>query len=334
MTLRVGINGFGRIGRSILRAALQRNVDLEFVGLNDLTDPEQLILNFKYDSIHGVYKQPVKLDGNYLLIGGNKIRLLAERDPTKLPWRRLKVDVVVESTGVFRKRAQLEGHLKAGAKKILLAVPPKDELDATVVLGVNDDILRPKMRMISNASCTTNCAAPVVKVLHDHFGVRRGYMITVHAYTNDQRLLDFPHSDLRRARAATLSVIPTTTGAAKAIGTVIPDLNGKMQGMAYRVPVADGSVTDLILDLDQKASVKDINEAMKHESMASMRGILEYNTDPIVSVDIIDNPHSSIFDSLLTQTLNKNWVKVSSWYDNEWGYSNRMIDLIERVFYL
>ena len=334
MTVRGGITGFGRIGRSILRAALQRNVDLEFVGLNDLTDPEQLILNFKYDSIHGVYKQPVKLDGNYLLIGGNKIRLLAERDPTKLPWRRLKVDVVVESTGVFRKRAQLEGHLKAGAKKILLAVPPKDELDATVVLGVNDDILRPKMRMISNASCTTNCAAPVVKVLHDHFGVRRGYMITVHAYTNDQRLLDFPHSDLRRARAATLSVIPTTTGAAKAIGTVIPDLNGKMQGMAYRVPVADGSVTDLILDLDQKASVKDINEAMKHESMASMRGILEYNTDPIVSVDIIDNPHSSIFDSLLTQTLNKNWVKVSSWYDNEWGYSNRMIDLIERVFYL
>jgi len=334
MTLRVGINGFGRIGRSILRAALLRNVDLEFVGLNDLTDPERLVLNFKYDSIHGVYKEQVKLDGNYLLVGGNKILITAEKDPAKLPWRRLKVDAVVDSTGVFRNRAPLEGHLRAGAKKVVLAVPPKDELDATVVMGVNDDVLTPDMRLVSNASCTTNCAAPVVKVLHKHFGVQRGYMITIHAYTNDQRLLDFPHKDLRRARAATLSVIPTTTGAAKAIGKVIPDLDGKMQGMAYRVPVADGSLTELFLELDKRVKVKDINEAMKHESMTSLRGILEYTTDPIVSVDIIDNPHSSIFDSLLTQTMNGKWVKVSSWYDNEWGYSNRMIDMIERLFYL
>jgi glyceraldehyde 3-phosphate dehydrogenase len=334
MTLRVGINGFGRIGRSILRAALLRNVDLEFVGINDLTAPEQLLLSFKYDSIHGVYKEQVQLDGSYLLVGGNKIRITAEKDPTKLPWGELAVDAVVDSTGVFKKREQLEGHLKAGAKKVLLAVPPSGDLDATVVMGVNDSVLKPEMKLVSNASCTTNCAAPVVKVLHDHFGARRGYMITVHAYTNDQRLLDFPHKDLRRARAATLSIIPTTTGAAKMIGKVIPALAGKFQGMSYRVPVADGSVTDMVIELDKQVTVKDINEAMKQESMTRLRGILEYTNDPIVSVDIINNPHSSVFDSLLTQTLNGNWVKVSSWYDNEWGYSNRMIDLIERLFYL
>ena len=208
------------------------------------------------------------------------------------------------------------------------------DVDAIVVMGVNDSVLKPEMKLVSNASCTTNCAAPVVKVLHDHFGARRGYMITVHAYTNDQRLLDFPHKDLRRARAATLSIIPTTTGAAKMIGKVIPALAGKFQGMSYRVPVADGSVTDMVIELDKQVTVKDINEAMKQESMTRLRGILEYTNDPIVSVDIINNPHSSVFDSLLTQTLNGNWVKVSSWYDNEWGYSNRMIDLIERLFYL
>jgi len=334
MSLRVAINGFGRVGRSVLRAALQRNVDLEFVGINDLTAPEQLMLSFKYDSIHGVYKELVKLDGNYLLVGGNQILLTAIKDPTQLPWKKLKVDAVVDSTGVFTKREKLEGHLAAGAQKVVLAVPPKDQLDATVVIGVNGDVLKPEMKIVSNASCTTNCAAPVVKVLHERFGVKRGYMITVHAYTNDQRLLDFPHKDLRRARAATLSIIPTTTGAAKAIGGVIPALNGKLQGMAYRVPVADGSVCDLVMELNKKATVKQINEAMKKASMTSLRGILEYTTDPIVSVDIINNPHSSIFDSLLTQTLNGNWVKVSSWYDNEWGYSNRIIDLIERLFYI
>lgn len=334
MTLRVAINGFGRVGRSVLRAALERNVDLEFVGINDLTDPEQLLHSFKYDSIHGVYKDAARIEKNFMFVGGNKIMATAIKDPTKLPWKKLKVDVVIDSTGVFRKRAQLEGHLKAGAKKVVLAVPPKDDLDATVVLGVNHDVLAKNMRLVSNASCTTNCAAPVVKVLHDAFGVRRGYMITVHAYTNDQRLLDFPHSDMRRARAATLSVIPTTTGAAKAIGTVIPDLEGKMQGMAYRVPVADGSVCDLILELDKKTSVKKINETMKNASMTYLRDILEYTIDPIVSVDIIDNPHSSIFDSGLTQTLNGNWIKISAWYDNEWGYSNRIVDLCERLFYV
>ncbi|NLH47370.1 MAG: type I glyceraldehyde-3-phosphate dehydrogenase [Myxococcales bacterium] len=334
MSLRVAINGFGRVGRSVLRAALERNVDLEFVGINDLTDPRQLLLSFKYDSIHGVYKERVTLDGDHLLVGGNKIKLTAIKDPSQLPWKELNVDIVVDSTGKFVKREQLENHLKAGAKKVALAVPPKDALDATIVMGVNSDTLTKDMKLVSNASCTTNCAAPVVKVLHDAFGVRRGYMITVHAYTNDQRLLDFPHKDLRRARAATLSVIPTTTGAARAIGKVIPELNGKLQGMSYRVPVADGSICDLILELDQKVCVEKINEAVKNASMTNFKGILEYTNDPIVSVDIIDNPHSSIFDSLLTQTLNGNWVKVSSWYDNEWGYSNRMIDLIERMFHL
>jgi len=334
MSLRVAINGFGRVGRSVLRAALERNVDLEFVGINDLTDPRQLLLSFKYDSIHGVYKERVTLDGDHLLVGGNKIKLTAIKDPSQLPWKELNVDIVVDSTGKFVKREQLENHLKAGAKKVALAVPPKDALDATIVMGVNSDTLTKDMKLVSNASCTTNCAAPVVKVLHDAFGVRRGSMITVPAYTTDQRERDFPHKDLRRARAATLSVIPTTTGAARAIGKVIPELNGKLQGMSYRVPVADGSICDLILELDQKVCVEKINEAVKNASMTNFKGILEYTNDPIVSVDIIDNPHSSIFDSLLTQTLNGNWVKVSAWYDNEWGYSNRMIDLIERMFHL
>jgi glyceraldehyde 3-phosphate dehydrogenase len=334
MTLRIGINGFGRIGRSVLRAALERNVAFEFVGINDLTDPQQLLLSFKYDSIHGVFKDQVKIDGSFLLVGGNKIRLTAIKDPAKLPWKELAVDCVIDSTGKFTKRDQLQGHLDAGAKKVALAVPPKDALDATIVMGVNSHTLTREMRLVSNASCTTNCAAPVVKVLHDRFQVRRGYMITVHAYTNDQRLLDFPHKDLRRARAAMQSIIPTTTGAAKAIGKVIPDLNGKMQGMSYRVPVADGSICDLVLELGRPTTVQEINDAVKTASMTDLRGILEYTTDPIVSVDIIDNPHSSIFDSLLTQTMNGNWVKVSSWYDNEWGYSNRMIDLIERMFYV
>jgi len=333
MPLRIAINGFGRIGRSVLRAAIQRNLDLEFVGINDLTTNEKLLLAFKYDSIHGRYNEFIQLDGNHMLVGGHKILMTAEKDPAKLPWKKLKVDVVIDSTGVFRKREQLEGHLKAGAKKVVLTVPPSGELDATVVMGVNSDLINREMRLVSNASCTTNCAAPVVKVLQDAFGVRRGYMITVHAYTNDQRLLDFPHKDPRRARAAMSSIIPTTTGAARAIGKVIPALNGRLQGMSYRVPVIDGSVVDLIIELDKKTTVKRINEAMKNASMTNLKGILEYNIDPIVSVDIIGNPHSSIFDSLLTQTMNGNWVKVSSWYDNEWGYSNRTLDLVEQLFY-
>ncbi|MDP8222867.1 MAG: type I glyceraldehyde-3-phosphate dehydrogenase [Candidatus Lernaella stagnicola] len=334
MALRVAINGFGRVGRSVLRTALQRNVDLEFVGINDLTNPEKLRLSFKYDSIHGVFHENIALDGKYLVVGGNRIRLTAVKNPARLPWKELGVDVVIDSTGVFRTRDQLEGHLRAGAKKVVLAVPPKDALDATIVMGVNSDMLHSGMKLVSNASCTTNCAAPVVKVLNDNWGIMRGYMVTVHAYTNDQRLLDFPHKDPRRARAAVQSIIPTTTGAAKAIGQVIPELEGKLQGMAYRVPVADGSVVDLVVELRKKASVRSINNAMKQASMTDLRGILQYTTDPIVSVDIIDNPHSSVFDSLLTQTLNGNWVKVSSWYDNEWGYSNRIIDLLERLFYV
>ncbi len=330
MAIKVAINGFGRIGRLIFKV-LQNDPDMEVVALNDLTDSKTLAHLLKYDSVHGKYPLPVKAEGDYLYAGDLKVKVLAERDPSQLPWKELGVDVVVESTGVFRKRAQIEMHIKAGAKKVLLTVPAKDEIDNTIVLGVNDDKLRPEDKIVSNASCTTNCLAPIVKVLNDAFGVKRGLMTTVHAFTNDQRILDLPHSDLRRARAAAVSLIPTTTGAAKAVGKVIPELNGLLDGMAMRIPTADGSIVDLTAELTKDVTVEEVNAAMKAAAEGPMKGVLEYCEDPIVSVDIIDNPHSSIFDSLSTAVMDGNMVKVLSWYDNEWGYSNRAVDVLKKM---
>jgi len=330
MGLRIGINGFGRIGRLVFKAC-QKDPDLEVVAINDLTDALTLAHLLKYDSVHGRYPLPVKHDGDYLIAGDLKVRVFAEKDPAQLPWKDFNVDVVVESTGVFRKRSQIENHLNAGAKKVILTVPAKDEIDNTVVLGVNDDTLKPSHRIISNASCTTNCLAPVAKVLHDKFGIKRGLMTTIHAYTNDQRILDLPHSDLRRARAAAVSMIPTTTGAARAVGKVIPELKGKMDGMAIRVPTSDGSLVDLVAELEKNVTVDEINAAMKAAANGALKNILEYCEDPIVSVDIIGNPHSSIFDSLSTTVMDGNFVKVLAWYDNEWGYSCRTVDLVKKI---
>jgi glyceraldehyde 3-phosphate dehydrogenase len=330
MSIKVAINGFGRIGRLVFKAA-QHDKEIEFVAINDLTDANTLAHLLKYDSVHGRYPEPVKVDGNYLVAGQRKVKVIAERDPAKLPWKDMAVDIVVESTGVFRKREQLENHLKQGAGKVVLTVPAKDEIDNTIVLGVNDNDLKPNDRIVSNASCTTNCLAPVAKVLHDSFGIVRGFMTTIHGYTNDQRLLDLPHSDLRRARAAAVSMIPTTTGAARAVGKVIPDLKGKLDGVAIRVPTSDGSIVDLVAELKQDVTVEQINQAMKKAAEGPMKGVLEYCEDPIVSVDVIDNPHSSVFDSLSTSVMDGNFVKVFSWYDNEWGYSCRTLDLVKKM---
>ena len=330
MSARIAINGFGRIGRLIFKIA-QNDPDLEVVAINDLTDARTLAHLLKYDSVHGRYPQPVKADGDYIVVGDAKIKVLAERDPSKLPWAEFDVDVAVESTGVFRKRSQIEMHIQAGAKKVLLTVPSKDEIDNTIVLGVNDDELRDEDKIVSNASCTTNCLAPIVKVLNDTFGVKKGLMTTIHAYTNDQSILDLPHSDLRRARAAAVSMIPTTTGAAKAVGKVIPALNGKLDGMAMRVPTSDGSIVDLVAELDKPVTVEEINAAMKKAADGPMKGILEYCEDPIVSVDVVGNSHSSIFDSLSTSVMGGTMVKVLSWYDNEFGYSSRAVDVIKRM---
>ena len=330
MSVRVAINGFGRIGRLVFKVA-QYDKDIEFVAINDLTDAHTLAHLLKYDSVHGRYPETVKYEGEYMIAGDRKVKVIAERDPAKLPWAELGVDVVVESTGVFRSRAQLETHLKQGAKKVVLTVPAKDEIDNTIVFGVNEEDLKDSDQIVSNASCTTNCLGPVAKVLHDSFGIVRGLMTTVHGYTNDQRLLDLPHSDLRRARAAAANIIPTTTGAARAVGSVIPELKGKLDGMAMRVPVADGSIVDLVAELSKDATVDEINDAMKKAAEGPMKGILEYCEDPIVSSDVIDNSHSSVFDSLATTVMDGNFVKVLSWYDNEWGYSCRTIDLVKKV---
>jgi len=330
MSIKVAINGFGRIGRLIFKAG-RDDEEVKFVAINDLTDSKTLAHLLKYDSVHGRYPEDVRAEGDYLIAGDRKVRIYAERNPADLPWKELSVDIVIEATGVFRKRAQIEMHLQAGAKKVLLTVPAKDEIDNTVVLGVNDDTLKDEDRIVSNASCTTNCLAPIVKVLNDAFGVKRGLMTTVHSYTNDQRILDLPHSDLRRARAAAVSLIPTTTGAAKAVGKVIPELNGKLDGMAMRVPTFDGSIVDLVAELGKDVTVEEINAAMKAAADGPMKGILEYCEDPIVSVDVVDNPHSSVFDSLSTAVMGGNMVKVLSWYDNEWGYSNRAYDLLKKM---
>jgi glyceraldehyde 3-phosphate dehydrogenase len=330
--IKVAINGFGRIGRLTFRA-LQAFENIEVVALNDLTDAKTLAHLLKYDSVHGHYPGQVSADENCIIVDGKKFIVYAEKDPALLPWNELGVQVVVESTGVFRNREKLQKHLDAGAKKIVLTVPAdkKTDVDRTIVLGVNNQDLRPEDQILSNASCTTNCLAPVAKVLNDNFGIKRGLMNTIHSYTNDQIILDAPHKDLRRARAAALSIIPTSTGAAKAIGLVIPELDGKLDGLAMRVPTPDGSVVDLTCELNREVTKEEINEAMKKAAEGPMKGILEYCTDPIVSVDIIGNPHSSIFDSKLTQVMGGNLIKVISWYDNEYGYSQRVAQLVSML---
>ena len=329
---KVAINGFGRIGRNVFRIIAARpESDIEVVAINDLSDDDILAYLLEYDSVMGRFDQDVTISNGVMTVGDHEVRMLMERDPVNLPWKDLEVDVVIESTGVFRDRASLTKHLDAGAKRVILTVPSKDKIDETIVLGVNDDELGPEDLIVSNASCTTNCLAPLAKVLDDAFGINKGVMTTVHAYTNDQRLADVPHEDLRRSRAATENIIPTTTGAAKAVGEVLPDLDGKLDGMAMRVPVPDGSTVDLVVELDKHVTVEEVNAAVKAAADGALAGIIEYTEDPIVSTDIIGNPHSSIFDASGTQVLGGNLVKVMSWYDNEWGYSNRVVDLIERL---
>ncbi|MCH7515123.1 MAG: type I glyceraldehyde-3-phosphate dehydrogenase [Bacteroidetes bacterium] len=325
---KVAINGFGRIGRLTFKDLLKKD-NIDVVAINDLTDPATLAHLLKYDSVHGRFDGTIEVSGNTFIVNGKEIRILAERDPASLPWREMGVDIVLESTGLFRDQAGAGKHIEAGAKKVIISAPAKGNIP-TVVLGVNDDILTGEETIISNASCTTNCLAPMAKVLDDNFGIEKGYITTIHAYTADQRLQDSPHSDLRRARAAACSIVPTSTGAAKAVGLVLPHLAGKLDGLAMRVPIPDGSLTDLVCILKTEATAEEINSAMKDASEGPMKGILEYTEDPIVSIDIIGNPHSNIFDSALT-SANGNLVKVIGWYDNEAGYSARTADLIEKV---
>jgi glyceraldehyde 3-phosphate dehydrogenase len=330
--IRVAINGFGRIGRAVFRIIAERTEsEIEVVAINDLADDDILAYLLEYDSVMGPFEQEVQVKDGVMTVGKHEVKMLYIKDPAQLPWKELAIDVVVESTGVFRTREKLQKHIDAGAKRVILTVPADDEIDDTVVLGVNDDQLGADDVIVSNASCTTNSLAPLAKVLDEAFGIKRGIMTTVHAYTNDQRLADVPHKDLRRSRAATENIIPTTTGAAKAVGKVYPKLDGLLHGMAMRVPVPDGSTVDLVVELEKNVSVEEVNAAVKAAAEGPMAGVLEYTEDPIVSTDIIGNPHSSIFDAGGTQVLGGNLVKVLSWYDNEWGYSNRVVDLIERL---
>jgi glyceraldehyde 3-phosphate dehydrogenase len=331
MAVKAGINGFGRIGRNLFRAAKERGADIDWVGVNDITDTETLAHLLKYDSILGPYPGSVEAKGDSLVVDGDELKVFAERDPAALPWGDVGAEVVVESTGLFTDRENASKHLDAGAKKVIISAPAKGP-DVTLALGVNDDAYdKNSHHVISNASCTTNCLAPVAKVLHDTVGIEHGLMTTIHAYTADQRLQDLPHSDLRRARAAALNLIPTSTGAAKAIGLVIPELDGKLNGVAIRAPVATGSVVDLTVRVQKETSVDEINGAMKAAAEGPLEGILQYTEDPIVSTDIVKSPYSSIFDAQLTTVLEGNFVKVFAWYDNEWGYSNRVVDLVGRV---
>ena len=328
--LKVGVNGFGRIGRNFLRASLESGANFEIVGINDLTDNATLAHLLKYDSILGRLKQPVTFTDTTITVGGKTISVSAERDPANIPWGKLGVDIVVESTGIFTKAADAQKHINAGAKKVIISAPATDE-DITIVMGVNHEKYEPtKHNIISNASCTTNCLAPMAKVLNDEFGIVRGLMTTIHAYTNDQVILDFPHKDLRRSRAAALSIIPTSTGAAKAISLVLPELKGKLDGYALRVPVPTGSATDLTVELAKEASVAEINAALKKASTGSLKGYLSYTEDPIVSADIVTDPNSCILDAGLTKVIGTT-AKVVGWYDNEWGYSNRLVDLIQYI---
>jgi glyceraldehyde 3-phosphate dehydrogenase len=330
MSVKIGINGFGRIGRSVFRILSDRD-DVEVVAINDLFENEQLVYLLKYDTVMGVFEKEVRADDDFLYVDGHKIAMTAEKDPAKIPWGKLGVDIVIESTGVFTQKEQLQKHLDAGAKKVILTVPAKGEIDATIVVGVNDDTLKPEHRLVSNASCTTNCLAPVAKILDEKFGIEEGFMTTVHAYTNDQRLADVPHKDFRRSRAATQNIIPTTTGAARTVGKVLPQLKGKLDGLAMRVPVPDGSIVDLVAKVRAKPDTAAVNAAVREAAEGPLKAVVEYSEVPLVSTDIIGNPHSSVFDARSTRAEGDGYVKVVAWYDNEWGYSNRVVDLIDRM---
>jgi len=331
MAVRVGINGFGRIGRLVVRAALKRKADVEFVAANDVTDAATLAHLLQYDSVHGVWPDEVTAEGDAIKVGGKTIRILKVKDPAELPWKDLKVDVVLEATGLFADREKAAAHLAAGARVVAVSAPSKGA-DSTLVIGVNDHAYeKGKHQVVSVASCTTNCLAPIASVLHEEFGIERGLMTTTHAYTNDQKILDLPHKDLRRARAAAMNMVPTSTGAAKAIGLVIPELNGRLDGVAMRVPVPDGSIVDLTCVVKKSTDKAAVNEAMKKAAQGRLKGILQYSEAPLVSSDIIGNPYSSVFDAPLTTVLEGNLVKVFSWYDNEWGFSNRVVDLFARL---
>jgi len=329
-TVKVGINGFGRIGRTVYRILSDRD-DVEVVGINDLFENEQLVYLLKYDTVMGLFEKEVTSDDDFMVVDGHKIAMTAERDPARIPWGDLGAEIVVESTGVHTRREALTKHLAGGAEKVILTVPANDEIDATIVIGVNDDTLRPEHKLVSNASCTTNCLAPIAKILDEAFGIEEGFVTTVHAYTNDQRLADVPHKDLRRSRAAAQNIIPTTTGAARAVGKVLPRLKGKLDGMAMRVPVPDGSIVDLVCRLKAKPGKAEVNAAVRDAAAGPLRKIVEYSEVPLVSTDIIGNPCSSIFDALSTKAAGDGYAKVIAWYDNEWGYSNRVVDLIDRM---
>jgi glyceraldehyde 3-phosphate dehydrogenase len=330
MAIKVGINGFGRIGRAVLRATLAKP-GLEVVAINDLTDAETLAHLLKYDSVHGTLHGKVDVEKNTILVNDKVIKVVAERDPAALPWGKLGVEIVVESTGRFTNAVKAKAHLAAGAKKVIISAPAKNE-DITIVFGVNQEKYNAlQHHVISNASCTTNCLAPFVKVLHEYFGIKRGMMTTVHSYTNDQQILDLPHKDLRRARAASLSIIPTTTGAAKAVSLVLPELKGKLHGFAMRVPTPNVSVADLVVDVEKKVTVEEVNAVLKTAAEGNLKGILDYSEEPLVSKDYNGNAHSSIIDALSTMVIDGKMVKVVSWYDNEWGYSNRIVDLIDYI---
>jgi glyceraldehyde 3-phosphate dehydrogenase len=330
MALKVGINGFGRIGRLVYRIAL-KDKDIEVVGVNDITNAETLAHLLKYDSVHRILEDDVRVDGDSFIVGSQKTRVMAEREPAKLPWKDLGAEVVLESTGIFRRSDQARWHIDAGAKKVLISAPARDKVP-TFVIGVNDEKYdHAKHDIVTIGSCTTNCLAPIAKVILDNFGIVKGLMTTIHSYTNDQRILDLPHKDLRRARAAAMSMIPTTTGAAKAISLVIPELEGKMDGFAVRTPTCDGSLVDLVVQTEKNVNEQTVKDAMKKASEGRMKGILQYQTDPIVSTDVIGTTYSSIFDSQLTLVKDNNFLKVFSWYDNEWGFSCRVVDMIRRL---
>lgn len=329
MSVKLAINGFGRIGRLAFREIYNRNLDIEVIGINDLTDSKTLAHLLKYDSVHGRFAGTVESKDGAIVVNGKEIKISAERNPEDIPW--VNPDIVLESTGVFSSRESMSRHFKSGAKKVVLSAPAKDKMDADIVLGVNDDILTGDEKLISNASCTTNCLAPMVKVLDENFGLKSGFMTTVHAYTNDQRILDLPHSDLRRARSAAVNAIPTTTGAAKAVGLVYPKVQGKLHGYAVRIPIPDGSLTDFSVVLEKSVTIEEVNAAFKKAADNELKNILEYTTDPIVSSDIIGNRHSCIFDAQLTDVVDGNHVKVVGWYDNEAGYSNRILDLVLKL---
>jgi glyceraldehyde 3-phosphate dehydrogenase len=330
MSIKVAINGFGRIGRTLFRMLAEAD-DIDIVAINDIAPTKALAYLLKYDTVMGRFPSEIRMDGDTLVAGRQKAKMLEIRDVLELPWKKLGADYVIESTGKWRDRASLEKHLQAGAQKVILTVPAKDEIDATIVVGVNDQDLKQEHRIVSNASCTTNCLAPIAKVLHENFGIEKGFMTTVHAYTNDQRLADVPHSDLRRSRAAAENIIPTTTGAARAVGKVLPALKGKLDGIAMRVPVMDGSTVDLVTLMQRPVTVEEVNAAIRKASEGPMRTIIEYTDEPIVSSDVIGNSHSAIFDAPLTRVVGGTFLKTLAWYDNEWGYSCRVVDLVRMM---